>query len=99
MYLGQPWHRYCKTSDNRVRRLIGPNGACPDVTRLSGIYCVIVSDTFNRLAIQFLYTVESIKQNLSKSPQGLINNNIMVVAASSAIFNLSQMLVICGSFI
>ena len=38
-YVRQPWHRYCKTSDNRVRRLIGPNGAYPDVTRLSGIYC------------------------------------------------------------
>ena len=41
-----PWHRYCKTSDNRVSRLIGPNGAYPDVTRLSGIYCIsIVSVT------------------------------------------------------
>ena len=39
MYQGQPWHRYCKTSDNRVSRSIGPNGAYPDVTRLSGIYC------------------------------------------------------------
>ena len=39
MYQGQPWHRYCKTSDNRVSRLIGPNGAYPDVARLSGIYC------------------------------------------------------------
>ena len=28
-----------KTSDNRVSHLIGPNGARPDVTRLSGIYC------------------------------------------------------------
>ena len=34
------WHRYCKTSDNRVSRLIGPNGAYPAVTRLSGIYCI-----------------------------------------------------------
>ena len=40
MYQGQPWHRYCKTSDNRVIRLIGPNGAYPDVTRLSGISVV-----------------------------------------------------------
>ena len=39
MYQGQPWHGYCKTSNNRVSRSIGPNGACPDVTRLSGIYC------------------------------------------------------------
>ena len=29
------------TSDNRVSRLSGPNGACPDVTRLSGIYCIM----------------------------------------------------------
>ena len=28
------------TSDNPVSRLIGPNGACPDVTQLSGIYCI-----------------------------------------------------------
>ena len=28
------------TSDNQVCRLIGPNGACPDVTRLSEIYCI-----------------------------------------------------------
>ena len=27
------------TSDNRVSRLIRPNGAYPDVTQLSGIYC------------------------------------------------------------
>ena len=39
MYQGQPWHKYCKTSDNRVSRLIGPNGAYTDVARLSGIYC------------------------------------------------------------
>ena len=31
------------TSANRVRRLIGPNGACPNVTRLSGIYCILIS--------------------------------------------------------
>ena len=43
MYQGQPWHRYCKTSDNRVSRLIGPNGAYPDVARLSGMYCITIS--------------------------------------------------------
>ena len=43
MYQGQPWHRYCKTSDNRLSRLIGPNGAYPDVTRLSGIYCIVIT--------------------------------------------------------
>ena len=44
MYQGQPWHGYCKTSDNRVSRLIGPNGACPDVTQLSGIYCIRIME-------------------------------------------------------
>ena len=39
VYQGQSWHRYWKTSDNRVSRLIGPNDAYPDVIRLSGIYC------------------------------------------------------------
>ena len=28
------------TSDNRVSCLIGPSDASPDVTRLSGIYCI-----------------------------------------------------------
>ena len=42
MYQGQPWHGYYKTSDNRVSRLIGPNGAYPDVTRSNGIYCTTV---------------------------------------------------------
>ena len=28
------------TSDNRISRLIGPSDASPDVTRLSGIYCM-----------------------------------------------------------
>ena len=28
------------TSDNRASRLIGPKGAYPDVTQLSGIYCI-----------------------------------------------------------
>ena len=38
----------CKTSDNRVSRLIGPNGAYPDVARLSGIYCI----TFGTAVLQ-----------------------------------------------
>ena len=51
MYQGQPWHGYCKASDNRVSRLIGPSGACPDVTRLSGIYymCKVLYHLFARL--------------------------------------------------
>ena len=29
------------TSDNRASRLIGPKGACPNVTQLSGNYCIL----------------------------------------------------------
>ena len=42
------------TSDNRVSRLIGPNGACPDVTRLSGIYCISKSNHDTKKLTGFL---------------------------------------------
>ena len=48
MYQGQPWHRYCKTLDNRVSRLIGPNGAYPDVAPIKRnlLYMANMPDKF-----------------------------------------------------
>ena len=44
------------TSDNRVSRLIGPSDASPNVTRLSGIYCIylrqVETDRLTKLTLQ-----------------------------------------------
>ena len=45
------------TSDNRASRLMGPNGACPDVTRLSGIYCIQINQEISAAHKQARYDV------------------------------------------